>query len=165
MRVTLVAALLVAAAASSCRHDGAEPRPGVVVVRQGAPRPATSAPVVVAEVVSTPEARRTGLGGRDKLAADAGMLFVYPKEEPRHFWMKDCTFGLDIAFIGKDRRILNVATLGPGAGLEDKWIPSAESAGPAEFVLETNSGWFAAHGVRAGDEVEMAAAIEGVAPR
>ncbi len=165
MRVTLAAALLVATAAAACRHDAASSPVVVVVVREGAARPQTASPVVVAEIVSTPDDRAKGLGGRESLAEDAGMLFVYPKEEPRHFWMKDCSIGLDIAFIGGDRRILNVATLGPGAGLPSQWIPSAPSDGPALYVLETNSGWFAAHGVRAGDAVELASAIEGVVPR
>lgn len=163
MRVTLVAALLLATAA--CRHDTAPAPTVVVVIRAGATRPSTASPLVFAEVVSTPEDREKGLGGRASLAPDAGMLFVYPKDDPRHFWMKDCSIGLDIAFIGPDRRILNVATLGPGAGLPAQWIPTASSEGPALYVLETNTGWFAAHGVRAGDSVELAAAVEGVVPR
>jgi uncharacterized protein len=137
----------------------------IVVVPHGAQRPATALPVVFAEVAATDEKRHTGLGGRDSLAADAGMLFVYPAAGPRLFWMKDCRFALDIAFIGPDRRILNVATLGPGADLPDSRVPVATSSGPAGFVLETNAGWFAAHGVHAGDEVDMTAALAGVTPR
>jgi uncharacterized membrane protein (UPF0127 family) len=164
------AVLLAVAAILACALPGgpapsAARGPAVVVVPHGAPPPATGLPVVFAEVAATDETRRAGLGGRDSLAADGGMLFVYPAAAPRIFWMKDCSFALDIAFIGRDRRILNVATLGPGAGLPDKRVPAAPSSGPAEFVLETNAGWLAAHGVRAGDEVDMAAALLGVDPR
>jgi uncharacterized membrane protein (UPF0127 family) len=164
------AVLLAVAAIVACALPGG-PAPSaargaaVVVVPHGAPPPRTALPVVFAEVAATDEKRHTGLGGRDSLPADGGMLFVYPTAAPRLYWMKDCRFGLDIAFIGPDRRILNVATLGPGADLPNSKVPSATSSGPAGFVLETNVGWFAAHGVRAGDEVDMAAALEGVTPR
>jgi uncharacterized membrane protein (UPF0127 family) len=164
------AALLVVTAIVACALPGGPSQRGasratVVVVPRGAPRPGGGLPVVFAEVVSTPEARRQGLGGRDSMPADEGMLFVYPKDEMRNYWMKDCRFALDIAFIGRDRRILNVATLPPPSGAETEPIPFALSSGPAGFVLETNAGWLAAHGVRAGDEVDLAAALEGVEPR
>jgi uncharacterized membrane protein (UPF0127 family) len=164
------AALLAVAAIVACALPGGPERgaaraAAVVVVPAGAQRPGTTLPVVFAEVASTPEARRLGLGGRDSLPADGGMLFVYPLDEPRLFWMKDCRFALDIAFIGRDRKVLSVATLGPGADLPNERIPSVRCPQPAGFVLETNAGWLAAHGVREGDEVDLAAAVLGVVPR
>lgn len=159
------AALLVVASVVACAmRTGAATDPVVtapVVVAAGTPRAVT----VKAEVVSTPEARNRGLGGRARLDENAGMLFVYPSAEPRTFWMKDCLIALDIAFIGEDRRILNVATLPAAAGLPDALVPKADSAGPTRWVLETGAGWFARHRIGAGDVVDVAAAVLGVEPR
>jgi uncharacterized membrane protein (UPF0127 family) len=132
-----------------------------VLVAPGTAREAEA----IAEIVATPEDRNRGLGMRESLPRDCGMLFVYPFPEPRTFWMKDCLIPLDIAFIGEDRRILNVETLPPGFGRPDAAIARAQSAGAAPFVLEMNSGWFAAHGVRAGDEVRIPSSVEGLAKR
>ena len=156
-----VAAIVACALPSGPAQRGAGAAP-VVIVPSDAQRKRA---MVFADVVATPESRRLGLGGRDVLPADRGMLFVYPTEEPRTFWMKDCKIGLDIAFIGSDRTILSVATLGPGADLPNDRIPSVRCPHPVRFVLETNAGWLEAHGVRAGDEVDMTAALAGVEPR
>jgi len=121
--------------------------------------------VVFAEVAVTQAERNRGLGGRTELAKDAGMLFVYASPEPHLFWMKDCLIGLDIAFIGADRRIVNIATLPPGAGLDDARIPRVTSDAPTPWVLETAAGWLAAHDVAAGDVVDLDAALVAVRTR
>jgi len=161
--------LLVASILACTMKPGSPPAPrkgpSLVVVPAGAPRPATELPVVFAEIAATNEARNRGLGGRAGVAPGAGMLFVYAGVDLHTFWMKDCLVGLDIAFIGPDRRILNIATLGPAAGLPDAQVPRAHSAGPAPWVLETAAGWFAAHDLGAGDEVDLSTALVGVVPR
>jgi len=158
------ALLLLLASALACALQPGTPHRGVrvVVARAGAQRPATGVPVVFAEIAATEEARRRGLGGRDRLDADAGMLFVYSIAEDRVYWMKDCLIGLDIAFIGEDERILNVATLPRGVGRSVEDMPKARSERPARWVLETRAGWFDAHGVTAGDEVDLRPALSGV---
>ncbi len=93
------------------------------------------------------------------------MLFVYATDDPRTFWMEDCVIALDIAFIDRDRRIVSVATLAPGAGLESSKIARAGSGTGARYVLETEAGWLGRHGIRAGDEVDLAPALAGVVPQ
>lgn len=162
------AAMLVVATLLACAMRGgppARPGPALVVVRQGAARPDTPCPVVFAEIAATPEERRVGLGGRDRLHPDGGMLFVYATDDPRTFWMENCLIGLDIAFIDRHRRIVSVASLPPGAGLESSRIPRAGSGTGARYVLETASGWLLRHGVGPGDEVDLARALVGVDPR
>jgi uncharacterized membrane protein (UPF0127 family) len=143
------------------RRDGVQ----LVVVPAGAKRPDTGRPVVFAEIAADNATRNRGLGGRDKIEKDAGMLFVYAQDTPHTFWMKDCLVALDIAFIGTDRRILNVETLPAAAGLPAEAVPRASSAGPGRWVLETAAGWFEAHDLRAGDEVDLSAALVGVVAR
>lgn len=164
-----IAAALFAASLVACvmRTAAREPAgPALVVLPKDAVVPARpGVPVVRAEVAAEPLRRSVGLGGRASLGEDEGMLFVYPRDEPRTFWMKDCLIPLDIAFLDRAGYVLNVATLPPGAGLADADVRRASSSGPARFVLETNAGWFARAGVRAGARADLGAALAGVAVR
>lgn len=159
-----VALLLAGACTQQDRHVPSAAAK-LVVIPVGMARPRTALPLVVAEVVATPERRSRGLGGRDRVDDGDGMLFVYPRDEPRRYWMKDCFVALDIAFIDREGRIVNLATLPAGANLADDKIAAAESAAPARYVLETAAGWMARHGIAAGDAVDLAAALEGVDPQ
>ncbi len=110
-----------------------------------------------------PEERRQGLSGREPLAPDEGMLFVFEEEQPLHFWMKDMRFPLDIIWIDAQCRMVGVAadvpTPPPGAGSDE--IPRAQSPSPARFVLEVNAGEAARRGLSAGDAVEFQGSIAG----
>lgn len=138
--------------------------PRAVVVKRGAARPPGDVPVVVVDVAATNEDRRRGLGGRDRVERGEGMLFVYPRPEVRTFWMKDCPFSLDIAFLDARGRVVRLATLGPGTGVADADIPRADSGVPVSFVLETAGGWLRSLGIREGDRIDVAPAAAGVVP-
>src|SRR5436305_1009786 len=45
--------------------------------------------VISVEVVDTDATREKGLGDRESLAENTGMLFVFPKDDTYGFWMKD----------------------------------------------------------------------------
>jgi uncharacterized membrane protein (UPF0127 family) len=157
------ALLLVASLVACTMRAGApstRPDPKLVVAAAGAPRPETTLPVVFAEVADTPERRQRGLGGRTKLEPDHGMLFVYEFDMAHQFWMKDCLIALDIAFIDSRGRIVNVVTMQPPApGVPDARLPHAVAAADSQYVLETTDGWFARHGLGAGDLVDLSAAL------
>lgn len=57
---------------------------------------------IKAEVVDNEEARMKGLSGRDNLADDEGMFFVFEKSDIYPFWMKDMKFAIDIIWIMED---------------------------------------------------------------
>jgi uncharacterized membrane protein (UPF0127 family) len=80
---------------------------------------------------------------------DEGMIFVYNEAAPRSFWMRNTFLALDIAFVGADRRILNIAAAKP---LDETGVPSE---GPAQWVLEFEQGTLKRHGIRAGARVEI----------
>jgi uncharacterized membrane protein (UPF0127 family) len=102
---------------------------------------------VVAEIAATEATRMTGLMNRFSLQPDHGMLFVFREPRPQAFWMKNTYVPLSIAFIGADGRILNIEDMAP---LTESTHPSR---GPALYALEMKKGWFAQHGIEAGEPV------------
>ncbi len=100
---------------------------------------------ITVEVVSTPETRSKGLMDRDSMAEDAGMLFVYPDEQPRSFWMKNTRIPLSIAFADHTGKIVRIADMTPYT------TNNTPSLYPAMYALETNVGWFEKNDVVAGE--------------
>jgi uncharacterized protein len=103
------------------------------------------------EVADDPAEQAKGLMGRTTLGENRGMLFVYPDEEVRAFWMKDTLIPLSIAFIDSQRRIVDIQDMKP---LDDE-PPHYVSAEPAQYALEVNQGFFEKRGVKVGDRVEL----------
>lgn len=63
---------------------------------------------IQAELADTPQKRSRGLMFREKLAPDAGMLFVFEEAGEWSFWMKNTPVALDILWIGPDKRIVYI---------------------------------------------------------
>jgi uncharacterized membrane protein (UPF0127 family) len=103
---------------------------------------------ITAEVAATLPTRTNGLMRRFSLLPDHGMLFVFDEPQPLAFWMKNTYIPLSIAFIGRDRRILNIEDMAPQTEM------THDSRGPAMYALEMKKGWFAQLGIGAGDRVE-----------
>ncbi len=102
---------------------------------------------VAVEVASTPRERATGLMGRASLPADSGMLFVYPDESERSFWMKNTPLALSIAFMDSKGRIVHIADMRP---MDENPVSSLR---PAMYALEMTRGWFDDHGVKVGQSI------------
>jgi len=125
---------------------GCTPR-GPEVVIHGARGNEIHVPV---EVARTEAERRHGLMYRKNLAADAGMLFVFPRSAHQRFWMKNTPTALDMVFIGEDRRIVGI--------VEDARPFSTEPRGVARmsrFVLEVHAGFARRHAIRVGNRVDL----------
>lgn len=117
----------------------------------GTPRPAAGtawvvfgADTVVAEVARTEEERADGLMYREELGEDRGMLFIFPDNVARSFWMQNTYIPLDIAFMDPSFRIVDIQQMEPMT------TDAHMSRGPAMYALEVNQGWFQAHGVQVG---------------
>lgn len=100
------------------------------------------------EVADTDAERARGLMERDGLAQDHGMVFVYPDEQERGFWMKNTRIPLSIAFADAQGRIVHIADMQP---LD---LRTTRSLRPAMYAVEVEQGWFAAHGVAVGSRIE-----------
>jgi len=110
--------------------------------------------VVRVEVAATPDLRTRGLMHRDSLKQDHGMLFMYPDEAPRSFWMKNVPFPLDIAFADSNGAIVRITDM---KAMDTR---STHSLYPARYALEMNKGWFAAHEVEPGDFIRRIPEID-----
>jgi len=102
------------------------------------------------EVADTLEKQERGLMFRRSLPENEGMLFVFKEPIELSFWMRNTLIPLDIAFVGPDGVILNIHQAHP---LDESIL--YRSAGAAKYVIETNRGWFARHGIGPGDRIRL----------
>ncbi len=65
------------------------------------------------EIASNEASRELGLGKRDSLAEDGGMIFVFNKLDKYGFWMKDTKFPLDIIWLNENCSVVGKATMYP----------------------------------------------------
>src|SRR5215210_2053596 len=104
---------------------------------------------VEVEIADDDAERQRGLMERTALAENAGMLFVFDREQALSFWMRNTLIPLSIAYIDSEGRIVDIQDMQP---LDETSHPSAE---PAQYALEVNQGFFAERGIEVGDEVEL----------
>ncbi len=102
-----------------------------------------------AEVAATADERRQGLMNREELPEGTGMLFVFPDEGARSFWMSNTFIPLDIGFINAGNQIVSIKQMEP----EDTSLTDSDA--PAMYALEVPQGWFEAHGVDVGHQAEI----------
>ena len=106
------------------------------------------------EVVKTEAERNVGLMFRSELGRDWGMLFVYDREEPLTFWMKNTRIPLSIAFIDRTLAVRDIQDMQPMSEVRHT------SKAPVVYALEANRGWFARHGVTVGTRVKFSPKLE-----
>jgi uncharacterized membrane protein (UPF0127 family) len=104
------------------------------------------------ELADAPEERAQGLMFREKMAASAGMIFVYDQPQHVQFWMKNTLIPLDMIFADAAGRVMRV---------HSNAVPHDETpidGGPGvKFVIEINGGLAKRMGIAAGAELRHAA--------
>lgn len=106
---------------------------------------------VQVDVATAPAEREQGLGGREHLAPDTGMLFIFPEDGMYRFWMKDMRFPIDMLWLTADGTIVGVH-----ADVLPSTYPATFGADvPARYVLELPAGYAQAYGIRLGDVVSL----------
>lgn len=110
--------------------------------------------ILTVEMAVSPEQSERGLMFREKLDADAGMLFVFDVERPLAFWMKNTLIDLDIGYFDKNKKLIDIQTM-KATSILQKDFPSYPSKKPAQFALEMNSGWFKKNGFREGTVLKI----------
>ncbi len=100
------------------------------------------------EVARTAAEQAFGLMYRKTMANDHGMLFVFPTEDERAFWMKNTFIPLDMIFIRGNGTIHSIH---PYAVPHD--LTPVRSLGPVLAVLEIVGGQAKEQGIKVGDHV------------
>ena len=105
------------------------------------------------ELAETSDKQALGLMFRESMPDNHGMLFLFPREVNRRFWMKNTRIPLDIFYFDENLALVSVSENTPPC--HTPRCPGYPSAGPAKYVLELNAGKAAELGVQAGDVLEL----------
>jgi uncharacterized membrane protein (UPF0127 family) len=109
------------------------------------------------ELARSPEQKSMGLMERRRLAANAGMLFVYDSTQPGNagFWMYRTRIPLDIAFLDTLGVIRALRSMVPCPTTIAEGCPSYTPDVPYQYALEVNAGFFTRHGVEVGQRLML----------
>jgi uncharacterized protein len=111
----------------------------------------TATPIILdIEIADTDAERMRGLMDRQNLPDNAGMLFIFPNEELRSFWMKNTYISLDIIYINSQKEIVSIQKY-----TQPKSTYSIPSEKPAMYVLEVNAGYSDKNGIDPGDKLDF----------
>jgi uncharacterized membrane protein (UPF0127 family) len=106
------------------------------------------------EVVSTLEARNTGLMHRKSLPDDGGMIFVWDRKKIQCMWMKNTLIPLSVAYIEDTGEIIDIYDMVPLS------MKSVCSKKPVLYALEVNKGWFKKNEFHVGDFINISTVIQ-----
>lgn len=105
--------------------------------------------VYVLEVAKTEQQQEKGLGYRDDMPTDHGMLFSYAKPGKYCYWMRGMRFPLDIIWADMQKHIVKVEQ-----NLAPKTYPTTYCPDKAaQYVIELNAGQAALRHLHVGQQL------------
>ncbi|MEK7123905.1 MAG: DUF192 domain-containing protein [Patescibacteria group bacterium] len=110
---------------------------------------------IIVEIAKTPIEQATGLGFRDSLGKDEGMLFIFEEKTKPGFWMKDMKFPIDIIWISGDAIAGISENIQPPTGAPDENLTVYSPPEPVNYVLEVNAGFASENEIKIGDKVDF----------
>jgi uncharacterized membrane protein (UPF0127 family) len=144
--ILAVATAVFSAARCTSSHGGGLPRRSFEI----------NGRKVTLEIAASDSERERGLMFRDSLPEDEGMIFLFPDEIPRSFWMKNCRIDISIAYIDNGGRIVSIVEMKkPEPGTPEGSLEGYPSGLPAQFAIEMRANWFSDHGVKPGMKVDI----------
>ena len=101
------------------------------------------------DLALTPVEQEQGLSGRQSLAENEGMLFVFDHSSNWGIWMKDMNFPIDVLWISGDLKVSDIV---------ENMLPSSypyvyTSHIPTQYVLEVPAGTVKRSGIAVGQSV------------
>ncbi len=103
------------------------------------------------EYATTSASRELGLGGRENVPDDSGMLFAFLKDDTYGFWMKGMRVPLDLFWLDAQGRVVYVAQDIATSTYPNGFYPSS----PARYVLETVAGFARTHRIAIGTRLVL----------
>jgi Uncharacterized conserved protein len=110
------------------------------------------------ELAESPDQQSLGLMERRHLADGAGMLFVYPSDQPESaaFWMFRTRIPLDIAFVDSLGVVRAIQHMVPCPTNFAAGCATYPAGAPYRAALEVNAGFLARHKLELGSRVILA---------
>lgn len=106
--------------------------------------------IIDIEIADNDYETQTGLMYRTQLETNQGMLFIFPDEDFRNFYMKNTKIPLDIIYINSNKTIVSVQK--NAKPFDEISLPSEA---PAKYVLEVNAGLFEVWLLEVGDNIDF----------
>src|SRR3989339_564311 len=103
------------------------------------------------DLALTSEQKARGLSGRESLAEDQGMLFIFDYTTRHPFWMKDMLIPIDMIWIDENGFVVYVAEDARPESYPALFGTNVES----KYVLEVVSGFAKFHQLKIGDKVQF----------
>lgn len=100
------------------------------------------------EIAETFSEKAQGLSGRERILDNQGMLFVFKTPGRYPFWMKGMKFPIDIIWLDKDLKIVEINKEVQPESFPELLRPST----PVQYVLEVKNGWVDEHNIKQGDK-------------
>lgn len=101
------------------------------------------------KVACKDEDKQMGLMNQKSLPKDNGMIFVYEEEDYYAFWMKNTYIPLSIAFLDKNKKIVDMNNMKPHD------LTPVVTNTKAIYAIEMNLDWFTSNGVKIGDTLKI----------
>lgn len=101
-----------------------------------------------AEVAEEESDMELGLGKRDSISDDGGMLFAFGVPDFWGIWMKDMKFPIDIIWLDENLKVVHIEKDVKPETYPEVFSPSEK----AMYVLETNSGFSEKNKITVGEQ-------------
>jgi len=93
-----------------------------------------------AQMMTHPDDLMRGMKFRDSLPEDQGMLFVHAREDFYRFWMYEVTIPLDMIWLDRNRKIVQIVHECPPCPGPESACPTYGGAFKAQYILELAGG-------------------------
>lgn len=102
------------------------------------------------DIADTDSKRMQGLSGREQLAKDQGMLFVFPIADRQCMWMKDMYVSLDMVWLDSQKEVVSIQT-----DIAPDTYPQQFCADNAQYVIELPAGATQNMGLQVGEQLDF----------
>lgn len=109
---------------------------------------------IKAEVARSMSERALGLGNRESLESNRGMLFLFPDLGYPSIWMKNMNFPIDIVWL-KDSQVVDIAKEVPIPDPKELQMQTYSPKELANQVLEIKSGQTDILNLKIGDKITI----------
>jgi uncharacterized membrane protein (UPF0127 family) len=110
---------------------------------------------VRAESMISPADLQRGMMFRQSIAPDRGMLFFHSQSGKIKYWMFQCLIPLDIVWMDRDRRIVEISANTPPCTTAAGQCPTYGGNYDSLYVLELGGGMAAKYGLKVGDTLRF----------